>query len=440
MTSPIAVLADRLDRRIGRRADPPSLWPTDFGALISHAAIVAFLVLTVTGIALALVYRPSVDPATYHGASELYDGQVLPGAFASIIHISEDLPGGLLLRRVHAVAAHLMMISLVAHLLRTLATGAFRHPRLRTHLTGVGLLLVALGFTYTGDLLPFGLVSGSSLRIAQAVLNSVPFVGEQLVTLLFGGELPSQRLLSLAWVGHVFLLPGAFVALLGLHLVLVHRRRPALRPRAGTDVQSIAVGRPLWPDAFLRFSLLTAGLTALLLISSAMVPWSDLEFEGPFLTAEATNSVHPHWALFFLTGGLRIVPAMDLVIGGVRITNVLVAGVVIPGALVLALTIYPFVERAIIGDRQEHHTLDHLLDVPLRAGVVTVMTTVSAVLAVGGGVDVISYWTRLPVEVVVATFRVLVIVLPVGLGSWAVSASRRRAAQLTDATRDGRSP
>jgi ubiquinol-cytochrome c reductase cytochrome b subunit len=431
MSSPIAALVDRLDRRIGRQADPPSLWPTGFGALISHAAIVAFLILTVTGIALAFVYRPSVDPVTYHGASSLYDGQVLPGAFASIITISEDVPGGLLLRRLHVVAGHLLMLALIAHLLRTLATGAFRHPRLLLHLTGVGLLLVSLGFAYTGDLLPFGLVSGSSLRIAEAVLYSIPFVGEPLVMLLFDGELPSQRLLTLAWVGHVFLLPAAFVGLLGLHLVLVHRRRPALRPRAGVDVEETAYGRPLWPDAFLRFAMLTSGLSALLLLSSAMVPWADLEFEGPFLTAEATNSVHPNWALFFLTGGLRIVPAIDLVVGGVRITNVLVAGVVIPGLLVTALTIYPFVERWLTGDRREHHRLDHLLDVPLRAGVVTVMTTVSAVLAIGGGVDVISYWTTIPVEYVVLGFRVLAIVLPIGLGIWAVAASRRRVRQRT---------
>jgi len=436
MSSPIAVLVDRLDRRLGRRADPPSLWPTDFGALISHAAIVAFLVLTVTGIALALVYRPSVEPVTYHGASELYDGQELPHAFASIIRISEDLPGGLLLRRLHVAAAHLMMLALIGHLLRTLATGAFRHPRLLTHLTGVGLLLVALGFSATGDLLPFGLVSGSSLRIAEAVLNAIPLVGDQLVMLLFGGELPSQRLLTLAWLVHVFLLPATFIGLLGLHLFLVHRRRPALRPRADLDVETTALGRPLWPDAFLRFSLLTAGLTALLLASSAMVPWSDLEFEGPFLTAEATNSVHPHWALFFLTGGLRIVPAIDLVIGGIRVTNVLIAGVVIPGLLVTALAIYPFVERAITRDPREHHTLDHLLDLPLRAGVFTVMTTISAVLAVGGGVDVISYWTGLPVEGVVLTFRVLVIALPVGLGTLAVLAARRRVMRRRSATRE----
>jgi quinol-cytochrome oxidoreductase complex cytochrome b subunit len=426
MTSPIAVLAEVLDRRIGRRASPPSVWPTGFGALISHAAIAAFLILTVTGIMLGLVYRPSTAPVVYEGASELYDGQTLPAAFATIIRISEDMPGGLLLRRLHVAAAHLFMIAMVAHLLRTLFTGAFRRPRLATHVVGVGLMLVALGFTYTGELLPFGLVAGSSLRIAESVMYALPFVGEQLAALLFDGELPSDRFLTIAWLGHVWLLPPAFVALLGGHLWLVHRRRPALERRPDIDVERAAVGRPLWPDAIARFTLLTTGITGLLLVSSALVPWADLEFEGPFLTAEATNSVHPPWPLFFLTGGLRIVPAIDLIVFGVRITNVLVAGVVLPGLLVGGVILYPFLERLVLKDDAEHHTLDHPLDVPFRAGFVTALTTFAVVLSLGAGVDVVSFWFDVPVESVVATFQVLMIVLPVTLGFAATAASRRR--------------
>ncbi len=426
MSSPIAAAAAALDRRFGRSATPPSLWPTSFGALISHAAIVCLLLLTATGIALSVAYRPSVEMVVYEGASELYDGRTLPHAFASVVRISEDLPGGLFLRRLHVAAAHLFMIAVVAHLLRTLATGAFRRPRLSTHLTGIGLLVVALGFSYTGELLPFGLVAGSSLRIAEAVLLSLPVVGEQFGQLLFDGELPSQRFLTIAWLGHVVLLPLALLAVLVPHLALVHRRRPALAPRADADVSITVVGRPLWPDAVLRFALLTAGLSALLAFSAALVPWSDLDLEGPFLTAEATNSVHPHWALFFLTGGLRVVPAIDLVVGGVRITNVLVAGVVVPGLLVAGAATYPFVERWVCKDTGEHHRLDHVLDVPFRAGAVTLMTTVSAVLMLGGGVDVLSLWLGLPVELVVAVFRALAVVLPVGGCALAVRAARRR--------------
>lgn len=443
-TPPLARLADALDRRLGRearngrlgrearegrlgRGTAAGVWSIRPGALLGHVAVVAFGVLLVTGVLLGLAYRPSVATTTYHGASPLYDGQQLPGAFASVVRISEDLPGGLLLRRLHVAAAHLLLLALVAHLLRTMATGAFRRPRLGTHLTGVGLLLVTLGAAYTGELLPMSLVSGSSLRIAESVLFSLPLAGEQLGTLLLDGELPSQRFLTIAWAGHLLVLPLALVLLLAWHVSLARRHGQALAPRRDLDVQLTTAGRALWPDTVLRLALLAAVLVAVLLVSSAIVPWSDLELEGPFLTAEATNSVHPHWALFFLTGGLRILPAIDVVVGDVRITNVLVAGVVIPGVLVGALVAYPLVERRVLGDRGEHHRLEHPLTVPLRAGVVTALTTVSLVLACAGAVDVLSFWLDVPVEAVVRTFQVLVLALPALATTLAVVLARRRA-------------
>lgn len=441
LPSPLARLATSLDRRFGRDAPRPSLWPVGFWALISHVAIVAFLVLTATGLALAVAYRPSTAMVTYQGSSELYAGQQLPHAFASIVRISEDLPGGLLLRRVHVAASHLFLLSLVAHLLRVLATGAFRRPRLGNHLVGVGLLLIALLFAYTGELMPFSLVASSSLRIFEAVLGSIPFLGEPLAQLMIGPELPSERILVSAWLAHVFLLPGGFTVLLGWHLWLVHHRTPALQRRPDVDVRRTGVGRPLWPDAVARFALLTAGLATLLVASAVVVPWADIELEGPFLAAEATNSVHPAWVLFFTTGSLRVVPAIDVVILGVRITNVLVAAVLIPGVLVAMVALYPFLERRLTGDRDEHHELDHLLDVPLRAGVVTGMTTAATVLTLGATVDVLSFWLAVPVERVVLGFRTALVAVPLTTTAVAVRASRRRvAARAATGDAAGRAP
>lgn len=439
LPSPLARVADELDRRIGRSAERPSLWPVGFSALISHVAIAAFLVLTVTGLALALAYRPSTELVTYTGNSSLYDGQQLPAAFASVVRISEDLPGGLLLRRVHVAASHLFLLSLVAHLFRVLATGAFRRPRMGNHLVGVGLLLIALLFAYTGELMPFTLVAASSLRIFDAVIGSIPFLGEPLSVLLVGPELPSERILVGSWLLHVFLLPGAFTLLLGWHLYLVHRRTPALERRPDLDVRSQVVGRPLWPDAVARFALLTAVCTVLLTFSAVLIPWADIELEGPFLAAEATNSVHPAWVLFFTTGALRVVPAIDVVVLGVRITNVLVAAVIIPGILVTMVAVYPYLERLLLRDRSEHHELDHPLDVPLRAGVVTGMTSFAGILTLGAGVDVLSFWTTAPVESVVTAFRIVLVVVPAALVVTVVAASRRRVRRRVDAAaHDGR--
>jgi ubiquinol-cytochrome c reductase cytochrome b subunit len=385
-----------------------------------------FMVLTVTGIALSIWYRPSTASVTYQGAAPLFDGQTVPQAFATILHIEHDVPGGQLLRRIHMAASHLFVAAIAAHLLRILFTGAYRRPRLANHLLGVGLLMLALGMLYTGENLPYDLVTGASLRIGYAVLLSIPLVGDSLAPLVFGGEFPAGDVVTRSWVLHVFLLPPAFIAGTALHLWLVHRRTPAAIQRHDIDGERLAVGRPLWPDASMRFALLGAATTAVVVASAALVPWSDVGGEGPFRPAEATNTLHPAWALFFLSGGLRIVPAVDLVVGPIRLTNMFVAGVVLPGLLFGALVAYPFFERWWLRDDVEHHVLAGPLDLPMRAGVTAVLTGVLLVLTLAAAVDVISFWLRAPIEGVIWGFRIALLVVPAGAAAIAVGLARRR--------------
>jgi quinol-cytochrome oxidoreductase complex cytochrome b subunit len=426
MPSPIAALATALDRRVGRSAEHPSLWPTDFWRLVGHLAIAMFVLLAVTGIALSVWYRPSTAPVVYTGSAALYDGATLPQAFATVVHISEDVPGGLLLRRVHMAASHVFLAAIAAHLLRVMFTGAYRRPRLANHLVGLGLLLLALGMLYTGENLLYDLVSGASLRIGYSALLSIPLVGDSLAPLVFGGEFPAGDVVTRSWILHVFVLPPMFVGGLLLHLWLVHRRTPASWQREDVDVQRFAVGRPLWPDATARFALLGALSTAIVVASAAFVPWADVELEGPFRAAEVTNTLHPPWTLFFLSGGLRVVPAIDLVLGPVRITNVFVAGVVVPGLLIGALAAYPLVERWRLGDDVDHHELAHPLDVPMRAGVIAALTTVTVLLTVSAAVDSVAFFFRQPVETIIWALRIALLTLPVLATVLAVHAARRR--------------
>jgi ubiquinol-cytochrome c reductase cytochrome b subunit len=426
MASPVASLANAIDRRVGRSAEKPSLWPTDVWRLLGHVAIAMFMVLLVTGIALSIWYRPSTAAVTYSGAAGLYDGQTLPHAFASILRIDYDIAGGQLLRRVHMAASHVFIAAIAAHLLRILFTGAYRRPRLANHLLGVGLLMLALGMLFTGELLPYDLVSGASLRIGYSALLSIPLVGDSLAPLIFGGEFPTGDVIIRSWFLHVFVLPPMFIAGLVLHLYLVHRRTPAAIRRTDIDGERVAVGRPLWPDASMRFALLGAGATVVVVASAALIPWTDVGLEGPFRPAEATNTLHPAWALFFLSGGLRIVPAIDLVIGPIRITNMFVAGVALPGLLIGALAVYPFFERWWLRDDIEHHVLASPLDLPMRAGVTAVLTSVLLVLTLAAGVDVLSFWLRTPVEGVIWAFRIALVALPVLAALVAVRAARRR--------------
>ena len=431
MPSPVASLADAIDRRVGRSAPKPSLWPTDVWRLLGHLAVAMFMVLLVTGIALSIWYRPSTASVTYTGAAPLFDGTTVPHAFATILHIEYDVPGGQLLRRVHMAASHLFVAAIAAHLLRILFTGAYRRPRMANHLLGIGLLMLALGMLYTGENLPYDLVSGASLRIGYSALLSIPLVGDSLAPLVFGGEFPAGDVVARSWFLHVFVLPPMFIAGTILHLYLVHRRTPAAIRRHDVDGERVAVGRPLWPDASLRFAMLGALTTFIVVASAALIPWSDVGLEGPMRPAEATNTLHPAWSLFFLSGGLRIVPAVDLVIGPIRLTNMFVAGVLIPGVLFGALVAYPLFERWWLRDDIEHHVLASPLDLPMRAGVTAVLTGILLVLTLAAAVDVISFWLRAPVEGVIWTFRIALVVVPAGAAAIAVSLARRRAAKVS---------
>jgi ubiquinol-cytochrome c reductase cytochrome b subunit len=53
----------------------------------------------------------------------------MSAAYASALHISFEVRGGLLMRQIHHWAALIFMAAIVAHLMRVFFTGAFRKPR-----------------------------------------------------------------------------------------------------------------------------------------------------------------------------------------------------------------------------------------------------------------------------------------------------------------------
>jgi quinol-cytochrome oxidoreductase complex cytochrome b subunit len=391
------------------------LVPVHWSFLLGQVVLWSLAVLVVTGVVLALFYRPGADPVLYTGSSELYDGRQLPQAFASVLRISEDLPGGLLLRRLHRVATHVFVVALVLHLLRILLTGAFRRPRTPNYLLGIVLLLLSLGLAYTGQNLPFELLAGASLSIGYTLAASLPFVGEELAELVFGGIGGADALVHL-WVLHVFVLPVLLLGGVALHLLLVARQTHTRLP-AEHDAARVAL---LAPHA--RSLLLGLLLLAVLLLAAALVPWSDVLLMGPYVAGQATNSLAPDWSLFWPDGAMRILPAIHVEVGPVVLTNPLVAGVLLPGALLTAVVGYPFLERLWRRRRPPLDTdvLEHPFSAPVRCGVVAAGLTVFVVLSLGVTDTAIAGLTALPVSTVVVALRVLLVLGPplVGLVVW----------------------
>ena len=95
-------------------------------------------------------------------------------AYESAIRISFDVRAGMVMRQIHHWAALLFIAAITAHLARIFFTGAFRRPRELNWMIGVTLLVLAMINGFAGYSLLDDQLSGTGLRIANAIILSVP--------------------------------------------------------------------------------------------------------------------------------------------------------------------------------------------------------------------------------------------------------------------------
>jgi len=108
------------------------------------------------------------------------------------------------------------------------------------------LLLLCLGFGFSGYLLPWNTLSFFATKVGTEVAGLMPVVGHPMKVFIRGGEDIGPPTLSRFFALHVVILPGLIMGMLGLHLVLVQKfgmSEPLLWKRSGTD--SPKLGRKL---------------------------------------------------------------------------------------------------------------------------------------------------------------------------------------------------
>jgi quinol-cytochrome oxidoreductase complex cytochrome b subunit len=178
-----------------------------------------FLIVQVTtGVLLSLYYRPNPEEA-YH----------------SILYIMNEIPFGWLIRSIHAWSANMMILSCVLHLLRVYFQGAYKAPRELTWIVGVVLLLITLGFGFTGYLLPWDQRAYWATTVGTETAGSVPFIGDFLLRFLRGGSDISGFTLSRFYSIHTLVLPLSIAIVVLIHLGLIHQQGLADPPGAQAD-------------------------------------------------------------------------------------------------------------------------------------------------------------------------------------------------------------
>jgi menaquinol-cytochrome c reductase cytochrome b subunit len=173
---------------------------------LGSATLTAFLVQAITGVVLAMYYKP--DPNS---------------AYESIRHITNDVTLGWLVRGMHRWGASLFIILMFFHMARVFLFGAYKYPRELNWIIGVLLLVLGMLEGFTGYLLPWDQTAYWATVVGINLNGTGPIVGPFLASVLRGGSEIGGDTLARFYSIHMLIIPGAIFALIGLHLYLVIR-------------------------------------------------------------------------------------------------------------------------------------------------------------------------------------------------------------------------
>jgi ubiquinol-cytochrome c reductase cytochrome b subunit len=284
-----------LEHPIPRGAAGPMGWWYIFGS----ASLTLLLIQIVTGIGLAMAYVPAADKA--------YD---------SLLALNYDQPLGWFLRALHYYAGSGMVVLVLAHMTQVFLHGAFKYPRELTWIVGVILLLCTMGMFFTGQILRWDPDAYWGLAVGGSMAGRVPVLGPWLVELLLGGPIIGGDSLSRFYALHVFVIPGALLFFLVVHLWLVVKCGVSEPPVPGQQVdpktydakyhQELKTGVPFLGDAMRKDAFFSALAVVVVVVIAAVVgPKGPNDPPDPTL-GEANP--RPEWPFLWLFGLLSLSP------------------------------------------------------------------------------------------------------------------------------------
>ena len=322
---------------------------------LGFIAIVLFTVLVVTGVYLMFFYSPT--PAA---------------AYGDMVQLKTGIGFGQLVRNVHRWSAHLMVLVVVVHLIRVFYAGAYKRPRQFNWVLGIALLLVTLGFSFTGYLLPWDQLSYWAVTVGTNMVNYVPLVGKYVRDILLGGKQVSGATLQRFYALHVAILPLSLTLILPVHIWRVRKDgfavgrgstggleakacpgRKASTAALVTASQSNGDGRRVrllgvvdresvaqeeqvtddtvfaWPHLMVRHVVATLGVCATVLALGVWFQAPLKDIANPNLTPE------PAKAPWYFEGLQELLSRF----------NPLVAGILLPGAAMISLLALPYIDH-----------------------------------------------------------------------------------------------
>jgi quinol---cytochrome c reductase cytochrome b subunit, bacillus type len=202
---------------------------TNWWYTLGSATMFAFLNQAVTGVVLAMYYRPDASG----------------GAYESVRYVTNQVFLGQLVRGMHKWGSSVMVILVFVHMARTFFFGAYKYPRELNWVIGVTLLILTMVMSFTGYLLPFDQRAYWATIVGVNINGTGPIIGPYLSDFIFGGPQFGATTLSRFYAIHMLILPGAIAALIGAHLYLVAKlgttAPPWIKPKTNPELRKVEV-------------------------------------------------------------------------------------------------------------------------------------------------------------------------------------------------------
>ena len=295
--------------------------PKHINLLFSIGSLAMFLLLlqAATGAFLALYYSPSPDHA-----------------YNAVTYISEEVPFGAFVRGLHHWGASAMVVIVVLHLLRVVLYGSYKAPRELTWVFGVLLLLVVLGFGFTGYLLPWDEKAYWATVVGIEISSTAPILGDFVAKVMRGGTEIGAVTLSRFYALHTIWLPWLAFGLVGVHLFFVRYYGSSGIPQNTPEEMSSQYaegGKPFYPHQVLED---VVGMLILFAILASLALFAHVPLEDVADPTNADYDPRPEWYFLFLFQLLKYFQGTFEIIGTF----------VIPTVGMILLLFLPFLDRS----------------------------------------------------------------------------------------------
>ena len=331
----VAALYDWLDSRTGcktllhetlyENVPGGSRWRYVWGSTLSFA----FMVQVITGIFLWMAYSPSSQTA-----------------WESVYYIQHEMWGGWLLRGIHHFTAQAMTVLLILHLMQVVVDGAYKAPREINFFFGMVLLLLVLGLSLTGYLLPWDQKGYWATKVATNIMAITPFIGPELQKIVIGGADYGHHTLTRFFALHAGVLPGLVIAFIVGHVYLFRKHGlTAAEPKRKPDCA-------FWPDQVLKDVVACLAMLAVVvffIVKPRLFGGGELgaHLGAPADPSESFSAARPEWYFLFLFQFLKA----EWLIKLFGHNGELVGAIIIPTLVMGLLFAMPFIGKWKLGHR-----------------------------------------------------------------------------------------